>query len=414
MNNVWFINHYAQAPYNFGGTRHFCLAKYLKQQGWDSSIIASSTEINTSKQLIDDKKPYKYEYIDGVHFVRLKTISYKGNGVSRMLNMLQFSLKTVFFNYKALLKKPGIIIGSTIHPFAALAGYILSKYYKIPFIFEVRDLWPQTLVDMGYLREKSLLCKCMRLLELFLAKKSDRIITLLPRAADYYETYGIDTKKIIWIPNGIDFQYFPKLPPKVKQDSNFNFYYFGALGKANNLENLILSMKILNQKENYPNLQLKLVGSGPEKENLIELTKSLNIKNITFFDPVPKSEINLICQQADAFIFNLQNLPVFRFGISSNKLFDFMAGAKPIIFCCEAINNPVSDAQCGITVPPNNPDALAEAMITISKASNEERARMGESGRAYAQNYHNYEVLAHKLSNIMREVINERSHKESF
>jgi len=130
------------------------------------------------------------------------------------------------------------------------------------------------------------------------------------------------------------------------------------------------------------------------------------VKFNIFNSNAPKSEGSLICQQADTFIFDLQNLPVFQCGINSNMLFDFMSGAKPIIFCCEAINNSVFDAQDGITVPPHNPDALATATIIISKASDEEKT--------YVQNYHNYEMLAQKLSNIIREVINERSRKESF
>lgn len=402
--NVWIINHYAEPPTNSGGTRHYSLAKHLKDQGWQAHIIAASTSLNTNRQLIEDGENVVHSIIDGISFLRLRAPTYKSNGLSRLWNMLAFSIRLLFPSSTKTLPAPDVIIGSTVHPFAAFAAYLLAKRHKVPFIYEVRDLWPQTLIDMGALTEKSLATIVFRKIEIFLAKKSAYIVTLLPQSYKYFERYGIAKEKIIWIPNGIEVEDFPYInPPSGKKV--FDLYYFGAHGKANSLTNLISAMEILSKGKDSKDIQLTLIGDGPEKAALKERVSSLGLKNVRFLDPVSKSEIGRTCANADAFVFNLAYIPVFQYGISSNKLFDYMACGRPILFCCEASNNIVQESNSGVSVYPEQPLELAEAIVAMANRPLESRIEMGKNGRKYVQTNHDFSKLTKRLSSTLEDAI---------
>jgi len=138
---------------------------------------------------------------------------------------------------------------------------------------------------------------------------------------------------------------------------------------------------------------------------LVDLVDELDLKSVVFFPPVPKSTIPGLAAEADAFIFNLLDAPVFRYGISSNKLFDFMAAARPILFCSDAVNNPVKDASAGITVQPGKPEELAHAIIELVETSYKKRKEMGMSGRQHVERLHGFDVLARKLADTLDRAI---------
>ena len=200
MKNVWILNHYAQEPDGLGLTRHYSLARHLLSKDWRASVIAASVEHNTGRQRLSKGELKRIDCLAGVPFLWLRTPQYKGNGVGRMINMLVYTLCVLIPGMTRGLKRPDIIVGSSVHPFAAAAGAILAWRYRVPFIFEVRDLWPQTLVDFGRIREESYVTRALRSLEKWLYKRADRIVVLLPKAADYIVPLGISKKKIVWIP----------------------------------------------------------------------------------------------------------------------------------------------------------------------------------------------------------------------
>jgi glycosyltransferase involved in cell wall biosynthesis len=148
-------------------------------------------------------------------------------------------------------------------------------------------------------------------------------------------------------------------------------------------------------------VRLRLVGDGPQKGSLLELARSLKLSSVSFEAPVPKESIPDLAAEADAFVFTLVDAPVFKYGISSNKLFDFMAAARPIVFCCEAANNPVAEAGAGVTVAPGDDRALAAAMVSIFRAPLQDRVVLGRKGREYVSSRHDYRVLAKKYSEVL-------------
>ena len=400
MKHVWILNHYAQEPGGAGGTRHFSLARHLSRYGWRATILAASVDHATGVQRLGDSETKRYQIYNDVPFLWLKTRDYSGNGISRVGNMLDYTRAVLNSKNLSELDPPDIVVGSSVHPLAAWAGRKLAKRYGVPFVFEVRDLWPQTLIDMGRISSRHPAALGLRWLEKSLYRDAARIIVLLPHADKYIEPLGIDRKKIEWVPNGVELDIFPHPEPKLSGDS-FTLMYFGAHGAANGLDNLLRAMKILDGKALVKRIGLRIIGDGPLKPALIAMAGEMGLSNVSFEPPVPKRQIAGLAAEADAFIFNLIDAPVFKYGISSNKLFDFMACGRPVVFSCDASNNPVEAAGGGVTVPAGKPDILAEAMITLSMAPEATLQAMGEANRSHIEANYEFNILGRKFASIL-------------
>jgi len=346
----------------------------------------------------------KQEYHDGVRFVWMRTFPYKGNEWRRVVNMLSYAWRAIFIGRK-LEERPDVIIGSCVHPFAVLSAYILSRMKKSRFFFEVRDLWPQTLIDMGALNNNSLIAWGLRKLEKFLYEKAEEIITLLPHADKYITGLGIPSKKIVWIPNGADLSRYQGVREYDGGMSKpFKIMYLGAHGRANALDVIIDAAKII-QDKGLDNIKFIFVGDGSEKKYLIQFSEKKYLNNVEFRSAIPKNEISKVMGEADAFMFTLEGLSLFKYGISSNKLFDYLASGRPILFSGNAANNPVAEAAAGISVPARAPKLLANAVIDLINLKPEDRKIMGKNGLTYVRAKHDIRLLADRLENVINRKI---------
>jgi glycosyltransferase involved in cell wall biosynthesis len=407
--NLWIFNHYAVSPDLPGGTRHFDLSRELVKRGCHVTIFASSFHHYAHREVkLASHETWKIEDIDGVKFVWVKTSPYQRNDWRRVQNMIAFALRTWRLGHKLHklapeIGNPDVVIGSSPHLLAPLAAYQVARYHKARFFMEVRDLWPQTIIDMGELSARNPITKALQMLERYLYQRAEQIITLLPLAHAYITGCGIPREKIVWIPNGVDLSRFQGLKSQGSPDTSFKVIYLGAHGQANALDVLIRAAQII-QTQGYQDIKFILVGDGPEKPKLKELAKKLELKNVEFRDPVQKNEVSQVLQQADATVFVLNDLQLYKYGISLNKLFDYLAARKPLILAGNPINNPVEESQCGLTAPPRNPQALADAVITLYQMPPEERDAMGRRGREYVEKYHAIPVLAEKLIRCIEDV----------
>jgi len=410
--NLWIFNHYAVSPDMPGGTRHFDLARELVRRGYQVTIFASSFHhgLRQEMKLTHDEK-WRVEDIDGVRFVWIKTFPYQRNDWRRVLSMVSYMLRAWRLGRRLPklvpeLENPDVIIGSSVHLLAVLAAYWVAKHYKAKFIMEVRDLWPQTIIDMGKMTEGNPIIKALQFLECFLYRKAEWIITLLPLAHEYITSCGIPREKIVWIPNGVDLSRFEGVGSPGSSDHEFKVMYLGAHGQNDALDVLIQAAKIV-QDRGFSDIGFILVGDGPEKARLIELAKELGLRNVEFRDPVQKTQVSRSLGEANAMVLVLYNLSLYRYGISANKVFDYLAAEKPLILSGDPVNNPVEEARCGLTIPPRNPEALAEAIIKLSRMPKEEREAMGRRGREYVERYHSISVLTEKLESCIGEAIAE-------
>jgi len=406
--NICILNHYAVTPDMAGGTRHYDLGRELVKRGHKVTIFASGFEHSSKRYIkIKPKDKFRVENFNDVRFVWLNTIPYYGNNWRRIINMISYGVRALRVAKK--FEKPNVIIGSSVHPFAVVAAWWLARRYKTRFIFEVRDLWPQTPIEMGVIKATGIPAKILYAWEKFMYKKAEKIIVLLPNAKNYIENLDIDPQKIVWIPNGVNLEQFDK--PEYfnssseiaevfrKYKDKFKVVYAGAHGPANGLEVVIDAASLLFKKS--ANIHFFLIGDGPEKKKLIKNVQERAVGNITFLDPVPKSQVPAVLHQSDLLLICSRNLELYKYGISPNKLFDYLASRKPMIMSGNFNINIVRDSKAGITVEPGNAEALAKGIVKIQEMAPEERQKLGANGRAYVEKYHNTRVLADILEKIL-------------
>lgn len=407
--NIWIFNQYAHPPDLPGGTRHYDLGQELVRRGHRVVIFATSFHHYLHRETrLQPGEKWKIEDVDGIKFVWLRTPPYWRNDWRRVRNMVAFMFRAWRLGRKLLklapdVGKPDVVIGSSPHLLTPLAAYWVAKHYRAGFVMEVRDLWPQTIIDMGELSENHPITRALQTLERFLYCRAEKIITLLPFAHEYIIACGVPREKIIWIPNGVDFSRFDQATMPEMSHEGFRVMYLGAHGQANALDVLIQAAKIV-QDRGYREIRFVLVGDGPEKPRLMALARELGLHNVEFREPVPKSAAPQVLNEANVFLVQL-GAEVYKFGISANKLFDYMAVGRPVISSAEPLNNPAEEAQCGLTIPPRDPEALAEAVIKLFRMPKEEREAMGRRGRAYVEEHHDIRKLAEKLEKTLCEVV---------
>jgi len=394
--DIWILNHYATPLDGIGGTRHAVLAKYLGEHGHNVTIFASAFLHRLGKSVkLPAGRLYADRKYDSVRFRFIKTTPYNSNSVQRFVNMLSYRHNIC----RALdgLDKPDVIIGSCVHLHAADAALRLANRFCVPFIFEVRDVWPESLVDVGAISRVHPIYWYMRRMELRLYRNASRVIVLLPGMASYLQAYGVLPDHVWNLPNGIDPSLYPEMRPAPEKDP-FIISFFGAHGPANALSTIVDAAALLQSTPEGQGVLFRLIGDGTEKNLLQNRAHALKLRNIEFLPPVPKGELSGFAQQSNAFVFHLRAMAVLeKYGISANKLFDYLMAARPIIFACNSYNNPVEAAKAGLTVLPQDSAALAEAVRRLRSLSVEERWTMGQNGRSWVLEHHDLRKLVLRL-----------------
>ena len=199
---IWILNHYASPPDRPAGTRHYEFGRLLVRQGHEVTIFASSfCHFSRQEERLQPGEWTRAEDYDGVRFVWVRTCSYARNDYRRLLNMASYTLGVLLAQRR--LPRPDVVVGSSVHLAAAAAAFHIGRVRRVPFVFEVRDLWPQTLIDMGALREHGVVARLLTVLERFLYRHAAVVISLLPRAMEYIQGHGVSEEAIAYVPNGI-------------------------------------------------------------------------------------------------------------------------------------------------------------------------------------------------------------------
>ncbi len=400
--NILLVNHYAGSSIHGMEYRPFYLAREWVKLGHKVSIVAASYSHLRSKEPALNGNITK-EMIEGIYYIWLRTPKYHGNGFGRVFNMMAFNL-ILFAQKSRIIRecKPDLIIASSPHPFIIIGAIKIARSCNAKLIFEVRDLWPLTLIELGGMSRLHPFIKIMQWTENFAYRVSDHVVSLLPRADNYMKDHGMESYKYIYLPNGMDtveWQNTKTTPlPKhhfdvlttLKKESRFIVGYAGAHGLSNALHILIDAAVLLHSQP----FTVVLVGQGPEKKTLQQKVSQLGLKNVLFLPPVPKRAIPALLDFMDVLYIGWLRSPIYRFGVSPNKLLDYMMAAKPVIHAIEAGNDIVAESGCGISVPPENPKAIADAVIKIMNTASAKREKMGLRGKEYVMVHHDYSVLA--------------------
>ena len=402
---LWIFNHHAATPDQSTGTRHFDLARELVGAGWKVTIFAAGFgHFSGREEQLRGWQLVRSEQRDGVEFVWLRTVPYRGNGIGRVLNMISYFVMAL--SVQTRFGRPTHVIGSTVHPLAAAAGLVVARWHRARFFFEIRDLWPQTLIDLGRITDDGLPARALRRLERYLVENAVAVLTVLPGTREYLEWRGIKPRRVAVIPNGVRIHAENAVPAQETSAASalraahvegcFVLVYAGAHGIANGLDSVLTAAGRLRHR-GHADIRIVLIGDGPEKERLESRANVEGLENVTFLPPLPKRTIPSLLAAADACLLHIGRSPVHRFGVSFNKLYDYMASGRPIVFACDVPDDPVRLAAAGISVRDDDADALADAIVAMRDTPAEERSSMGARARRYVEQHHATDSLARKL-----------------
>ena len=269
------------------------------------------------------------------------------------------------------------------------------------FIFEVKDIWPLSLEEIGRYSRYHPFIILLRLFELFALKKADYIVSNLPNYGQHLRECKIN-RDFIYIPNGIYLSEMQKAEPldnailEMIPEKKFIIGYAGTIGLANALEYFLGAAKILEKNDEIAFL---IVGDGRDKCNLIESARGM--ENVHFIHAVAKQQVAAMLQHFDVCYIGLKKSSLFEYGVSPNKIFDYMYSGKPIISAISTKRDLVAMAKCGISVEAENPQAIADAILRLYQMSPEQRSEMGENGKEYVLKHHTYEKLALQYKEIL-------------
>lgn len=404
---ILLINHYAGSPELGMEFRPFYMAKEWGKLGHDTLIVGGSFS-----HLRRIQPTSKNKIIDGVHYSWVGVNKYEGNGVGRILSMFLFIFK-LFFRFKRYLGdfRPDVVIASSTYPMDIYPARKIAKYYGAKLIYEVHDLWPLSPIELGGYSKNHPFIRIVQAAENYCYRHVDAVVSMLPAAENHMLEHGLVKDKFYYVPNGIvveawdNFEEIPdehkKLLARLHNSGTFVVGFAGAHGIANSLYAIIDAVANLN----HDNVALVLVGGGQEKNNLMRYVVERNISNVYFLPPINKKEIPSLLKEMDALYIGLQKQSLFRFGISPNKLFDYMMAGKPVIQAIDAGNNIVREANCGVDVEPDNVESIRSAVLYIKNMPELKRQKLGENGHKFVLENHTYHILAKRFADIMTNLI---------
>jgi glycosyltransferase involved in cell wall biosynthesis len=402
---ILLVNHYAFPPTQPGGTRHYSLARALMAQGHHPAIAAASFDHITRTERLAPGETARRELHGGVPFIWLRTPGYQGSGgAARLWNMLAFARAVRRDLAGHLDDRPDVIVGSSPHLFAARAALRLARRLGVPFVLEIRDVWPQSLIDVMGVSRWHPLVWIMARIERELYREADHIITLLPGIHGRVAERGGDPRAITWVSNGIDLSLLPPVREPEEGDG-FTFMYAGSHGRTNALDVLLDAAALLQARSLPRRLKLVLLGTGPEKARLQARARAEGLSSLSFLAPVAKLEVYRVLAQADAFWVSSHDTSLWRHGISFNKLYDFMAMGRPTVIGLDCPNNPIAEAGAGITVRPGDAAAMAAGMERMLALAPEARRAMARRGRAYVEAHCDSRLLAARFAAALQTVV---------
>lgn len=422
--NIWYLNHYANPPDLGTPGRPYALATNLQKLGHNVMIVrATSRGAEQSVQTVDYHQRRLYA---GVNYYHIPTRTYQGNGLGRLMNMLDYSYgvrKLAAKIDRQELDRPDVLIPSCVHPLAFPPAHFLAKKYGAKLIYEVRDIWPLSLVELAGVPAMHPLVLWFGWIEKRAYRYADAVVSLLPNALEHMTPLGLDRRKFHFIPNGIDRREWeaPAVPlpaehektiKKIKEQGKLVVMYTGAHGPPNALDQL-LDLDRISSTENRP-YHIVFIGEGVGKEKMMKRVQDASISFVTFLPKITKPQVISALKLADVCFIAWHKRDIYRFGISPNKLGDYFMSSKPVLNVLDsAVKDIVKISGAGITVEPYNTDQLENALQRFCAMSNEERMAMGENGRRYALENLDWEVLGRKYATLCESLFDKPAIKKN-
>jgi|JI7StandDraft_1071085.scaffolds.fasta_scaffold54009_2 glycosyltransferase involved in cell wall biosynthesis len=403
---IWFVSKYYASPPNdgSGSTRVFFTMRELTKLGQNVVIFTSGTdpysELNTTHDTTESR------LVDGVKVWLLRGLKYKSSiSLSRIFSWLHFEY-VLFRDFRMETSKPDVVIISSPSILTIFNGLYFKRKYKTKLIFEVRDIWPLTLVEDAGMSRFNPFIMLMGMIEKIAYKYSNGIVGTMPNLKQHVKKILGYDKKVGFAPMGISSENFQTPKPLEASyiethipKNKFLIVYAGTIGVANALETLFACASSLAPDKD---IHFLLVGDGPllnkYKKDYAHLT------NLTFAPKIKKSQVQSLLTYADLLYFSVANSEVWEYGQSLNKIIDYMVAAKPIIASYSGFPSMLDESGCGIFIPVDNIALLTKEITRIKNLPTNERMAMGQKGKEWLLNNRNYETLAKNYLNYIQEI----------
>ncbi len=409
--NVWIVNHYAIPPSMGGLVRHYYFSKYLQKKGHTVKIFTSSKIHNTDINMIKDKSLYREEMEDGVEYTFVRSRDYKGNGIDRIVNMIDLPFKmwkTMKQFWKK--KKPDVIYTSSPDLFVAFFALLFGKRHRVPVVVEIRDLWPESIVVYNKMSKRNLIIRVLYQLEKWIYQKADRLIFTMPGGVNYIKDKGwekqIDLSKIFHVNNGVDkeeFEYnccrFTIQDDLLENNEYFNIIYTGSIRKANGLDKLVDVAEYI-QNRGETNIRFVIYGGGSAREILEKYCDEKNIRNVFFRGKVDKKYIPYILSRGKVNFMHGIATPIMKYGCSPNKLFDYIASGKPIVSDLAAAFDLIKKYDLGLTLKEPSIKKIAETFLFLEDNYEQISLRVKANSKKVVKEY-DYKSLTEKVEKIL-------------
>ena len=407
MPKLWLINQFANTPDLPGHTRQYEVAAGLVQAGWTVQVFASDFNLTQRRyRRLRGLRLWGHEHPSGIHWTWLWASPYRANDWRRQWNMLSFCLHLVLHLLPLGLWQrlrgtaPDVVVASSPQLPAAWTCLWIARLLRVAYVVEIRDLWPQVLIDQGGKSPTSALVRVLAMMERQVYAGARTVVVLAQGAEGYVQQRG--ARSTAWLPNGPDLAQF-KAQPLPADAERFVVLYAGAHGEANGLEHVIEAARLLEQRQ-PGRFCFQWVGDGPEKPRLIR--QAAGLASVVFEAPIPKQQMPARMAAADAVLLSLKDVPLFRYGVSPNKLYDAYAVGRPVITTVPgAIQAEVEQHQVGVTAPPGQPRALADAVAGLAALPRQEREAMGRRARLLAERVYGRQRVIAAYDALLRQVL---------
>ncbi len=356
---------------------------------------------------------FEKDLYPNVKLVRCYTSdNYNSGFIGRLWAYFSYVLSSIFYGLFILKNRNVDVVLSTSPPlFIGISGYIISLIKRAKWVFEIRDLWPESAIETGVVKNQ-LLIKFSYWLEKFIYEKANLINTLTPSFYNIVnEQKNISKKKLLMIPNGADFSLKKKLSigdvsalrKKLGWENKIVFIYVGAHGVANYLSQMVPVIEEIEKRKTRAHFCF--IGAGPKKNELIDLSEASSLKTVQFIDPVSKEMVFNYISAADVGMSILKKTDVFK-TIYSNKTFDYMTCSKPVLLLIDGVSRKlVEESECGIFAEPENTDEIVKAVERFIEMPPNETKRLGMNGHNFAIKNFDRTVLAEKYLNKIENLV---------
>lgn len=405
--NIAVFSHYFSPEIGAPSSRVYDLAQQWMKAGDEVQVVTCFPNHPAGQVYLGyEKGIYQFELLDGIGVHRNWTYITPNCGfIKRCFGHLSFLPSSLLLSHLSLLS-PDVIIGSSPTFFAAMAAAVSARLHRVPFIMEVRDLWPAIFVELGVLKNERVI-HLLEQWELLLYRMATKIITVTESFRVNLIARGVPSRSIVTIPNGAEVDFWKPGPKsseingKLGLANSFVILYIGAHGISQGLNRILEAANLL---RDYQDIKFVFVGEGASKQELVGMAKERNLKNVLFHNPVNKEIVREFYNTADLCLVPLKNIPLFSTFIPS-KMFEIMAAGKPVLASLQGeAASILTQSRGAMVVPPENSEAIANAILELKKDSHK-REEMGKSGRSFVQEHYSRGLLSTRYRHVIAEAI---------